>query len=386
MQRVYIDNAATTPVYQQVAELMKDYMINCSGNPSSLHEFGREAKTYLEKARRQVAHTFDADAEEVFFTSGGTEANNMAIIGAAMARGKGSHIITSQVEHPSVLSVCKFLAQNGFDVTFLPVDGYAMVDPDDLKKALRPDTVLVSIMHANNEVGTINPIGELGAICREAGVLFHVDAVQSWCKVPFTVQSLNADLISLSAHKINGPKGVGALYKRKTACLARFIHGGGQEKKVRSGTENMPGIVGMGLAAEMNFIGLEQNVDRWKKLRDSLVGQVLDTIEYSQLNGHPVQRLPHNANLSFDYIEGEALLLHLDINGIACSTGSACASNSDGASHVLQAMKVAEGMLNSALRLTIGYGNTQQDIDYTAKILREKVDHLRSFSPHFHGK
>ncbi|MGI5891460.1 MAG: cysteine desulfurase family protein [Bacillota bacterium] len=380
MHKVYLDNAATTPVFPQVAEYMKDYLINHFGNPSSIHSFGCDAKAYLDNARKQVADTLLVLPEEIFFTSGGTEADNLGIIGTAVKAQKG-HIITSAVEHPAVLSTCKYLAKNGFDLTILPVDSYAMVDPDELKKALRPDTILVTIMHANNEVGTINPITELGKICKEAEVLFHVDAVQSWCKIPFTADSLNADMISLSSHKINGPKGVGALYKKTNVRLNRIVHGGGQEKKIRPGTENMPGIVGMGFAAEISAQNLEKNMAHWKSLRDNLITQVLEQIPYCKLNGHPVDRLPHNANLSFNYIEGEALLLHLDLQGIACSAGSACSSGSSGASHVLLAMNMEPCFINSALRFSIGFGNTQEDIDYTVNVLQNKVDALRKTSP-----
>jgi cysteine desulfurase len=380
MRKVYFDNAATTPVYPEVAEFIKDYLINHWGNPSSLHAFGRDAKQHLEKAHAQVADTLDVQPEEIFFTSGGTEADNMAIIGTALRAQKG-HIITSAVEHPAVLSTCKYLAKNGFDLTILPVDSYAMVNPDELRKALRPDTILVSIMHANNEVGTINPISELGLICKEAEVLFHVDAVQSWCKVPFTAENLNADMISLSSHKINGPKGVGALYKKSSVKLNRIFHGGGQEKKARSGTENMPGIVGMGLAAEISWRDLAKNMAKWQKLRDSLVSQVLEQIPYSRLNGHPLQRLPHNANISFNYVEGEALLLYLDMQGVACSSGSACASGSTSASHVLVAMDIEPGFMTSALRFSLGYGNSQEDVDYTVEIIKDRVQFLRNASP-----
>ncbi|MEG1661230.1 MAG: cysteine desulfurase family protein, partial [Clostridiales bacterium] len=326
-----------------------------------------------------------AAAEEIFFTSGGTEADNIAIFGsAAVAKGK-KHLITSAVEHHAVLDSCKALAAEGFDLTILDVDEYGMVQPETLRQALRPDTFLVTIMHANNEVGTINPIKELAEIAHQGGALFHVDAVQSVGKIPVDVNDLGVDMLTYSAHKINGPKGVGALYKRENVRIQRRVYGGGQEKKLRSGTENTPGIVGFGVAAKLTEEKWRKEMAECSRLREILVDQVLTHISHSRLNGHPTERLPHNANLSFDYIEGEALLLHLDMQGIACSTGSACSSGSLSPSHVLTAMGMEDKWLHSALRFSLGYGVTEDQIRYTVKVLEEKVALLRKASPFYPG-
>lgn len=380
MRKIYLDNAATTPVAPEVIEAMTDLMKYHFGNPSSIHSFGRDAKVYLDNARKSVAGIINADPEEIFFTSGGTEADNLAILGLACRQEKG-HLITTAVEHHAVLNTCVYLSKHGFDLTVLGVDGYGMVDPDELKKAIRPDTFLVSVMHANNEVGTINPIEEIGKITKEAGVLLHVDAVQSVGKIPVDVKKLGIDMLSLSAHKINGPKGSGALYKNKGVTIENIIHGGGQEKNLRSGTENLPGIVGMGVAADLAASHLEENMKNWQVMRDRLIGRVLAEIPYSKLNGHPTIRLPHNANLSFNYIEGEALLLHLDMEGIACSTGSACSSSSMEPSYVLKAMGMNNELMHSALRFSIGMGNTMEDMDRVADILKAKTASLRQASP-----
>lgn len=380
MHKIYLDNAATTPIAPEVIEAMTDLMKNHFGNPSSIHSFGREAKVYLEKARKSVADIINAEPEEIFFTSGGTEADNLAIIGLADRQGKG-HLITTAVEHHAVLDTCIYLSRHGFELTILGVDSYGMIDPEELKKAIRPDTFLVSVMHANNEVGTINPIEEIGRITREAGVLLHVDAVQSVGKIPVDVKKLGIDMLSLSAHKINGPKGCGALYKRKGVELTHITHGGGQERKMRSGTENLPGIVGLGVAADLAASHLEENIKDWQAMRDHLIKRVLSEIPDTKLNGHPTIRLPHNANLSFNYIEGEALLLHLDNEGIACSTGSACSSGSMEPSYVLKAMGLADGWMHSALRFSIGMGNTMEDMDRVADVLKAKTESLRQASP-----
>jgi len=380
MHKIYLDNAATTPVASEVIEAMTDLMKNHFGNPSSIHSFGRDAKVYLENARKSVAGIINAAPEEMFFTSGGTEADNLAILGLASRLGKG-HLITTAVEHHAVLDTCVYLSKHGFDLTVLGVDEYCMIDPEELKKAIRPDTFLVSIMHANNEVGTINPMEEIGKITKEAGVLLHVDAVQSVGKIPVDVKKLNIDMLSMSAHKINGPKGCGAFYRRKGVALSPVIHGGGQERKLRSGTENLPGIVGMGVAADLANSHLAENMANWQAMRDRLIDRVLSEIPDTKLNGHPTCRLPHNANISFNYIEGEALLLHLDMEGIACSTGSACSSNSMEPSYVLKAMGLADEWMHSALRFSIGMGNNMEDIDYVADTLKAKTESLRLASP-----
>lgn len=383
VEKVYLDHAATTPIFPEAVADMTDLMLNHFGNPSSLHFFGRDAKVFLDNARASVAKLINAEPSEIFFTSGGTESDNIAIFGsAACAKGK-KHLITSAVEHHAVLDSCKELAEEGFELTVLDVDEYGMVNPEALRKAMRADTFLVTLMHANNEVGTVNPIKELAAIAHEYGALFHVDAVQSVGKIPVDVQELDVDLLTYSSHKINGPKGVGALYKRQGVMITRRVYGGGQEKKLRSGTENMPGIVGFGRAAALTAERWQEEIAECKRLRDMLVDLVLTNIPASRLNGHPTDRLPHNANLSFDFIEGEALLLHLDMNGIACSAGSACSSGSLSPSHVLTAMGMADNWLHSALRFSLGYGVTEEQILYTAKVLQDKVELLRKASPFY---
>ncbi len=386
VDKVYLDHAATTPVFPEVAEAMYDLLLHHYGNPSSLHFCGRDAKRYLEEARGQVAALIGAEAEEIFFTSGGTEADNIAIFGSAAVAGGKKHVITSAVEHHAVIDSCKELAEEGYDLTILPVDEYGVVHVEDLQAALRPDTFLVTIMHANNEVGSINPIKELAVAAHQAGALFHVDAVQSVGKIPVDVAELGVDMLTYSAHKINGPKGVGALYKRRGLSISRRVFGGGQEKQLRSGTENMPGIVGFGKAAALTALRWQDEMAECRRLRDLLVELTLTRIPDSRLNGHPSQRLPHNANLSFDYIEGEALLLYLDIAGVACSAGSACSSGSLSPSHVLTAMGLEDRWLHSALRFSLGYGVTEEQIRYTVQVLQDKVAQLRQASPFYQAK
>ncbi|MDO4581188.1 MAG: cysteine desulfurase family protein [Bacillota bacterium] len=383
--QVYLDHAATTPVLPQVVDAMSDFMREHFGNPSSLHAFGADSKKYLERAREQVAALIGAPAEQLYFTSGGTEADNIAIFGCAMyqARQGRRHIITSAVEHHAVLESCEELAKQGFELTVLPVDEYGMVSVQSLREALREDTALVTVMHANNEVGTINPIRELAALAHQAGAVMHTDSVQSAGKIPCDVGELGVDMMSISSHKINGPKGVGALYKKPDIPLYRRVYGGGQEHKLRSGTENMPGIVGFGVAAEYAAAAWRRETAAWRELRDMLVSGVLNGIPYSRLNGHPSERLPHNANFSFDYIEGEALLLHLDLSGIACSSGSACSSGEMEPSHVLKAMGLGNNWLHSALRFSLGYGNNAEQIAYTIQVLKDKVELLRAASPFY---
>jgi len=381
-ERIYLDHAATTPMFPQVIDAMADYMRNHFGNPSSAHAIGRDAKGYLEKAREQVASLINVDTNDVFFTSGGTEADNIALFGGASSEKSKKHLITSAVEHHAILESCEQLKREGYDVTILDVDQYGMVQPETLKAAIREDTFLVSIMHANNEVGTINPIKELAAIAHEAGALFHVDAVQSVGKIEVDVQQLDVDMLTCSSHKINGPKGAGALYKRNGIRLGRRTYGGGQEKKLRSGTENMPGIFGFGLAAELTAKGWREEMKEQKRLRDLFVSQIFSRIDQCRLNGHPEQRLPHNANLAFNYIEGEALFLYLDSAGICCSTGSACSSGSLSPSHVLQAMGIQNPWLDSSLRFSLGLGVTEQQILHTVDVLEEKVALLRKMSPY----
>lgn len=382
MRKVYLDHAATTPLHPEVYSLMCRFMKDTFGNPSSIHSYGQEARKWVEEARQQVAGLINADPNEICFTSGGTEADNLAILGAAAARHKkGNHIITSSIEHHAVLDTCKYLEKNGYEVTFLPVDGYGMVDPGDVKKAIRRDTILISIMHANNEIGTIEPIEEIGRIAREHEVVFHTDAVQTVGKIPVDVEALGVDLLTLSSHKIYGPKGVGALYKRKGVRLLPVMHGGGQERKLRSGTENTIGIVGFGKAAEIAARDLEEEHDRTKRLRDRLVKGVMEKIPEVRLNGHPEKRLPHNANFSFAYVEGESMLLSLDLKGIAASSGSACSSRALQPSHVLTAIGLPYELIHGSLRMTLGRANGEEDVDYVLEVLPEIVTRLRSFSP-----
>lgn len=382
MRKVYLDHAATTPLHPEVLSLMYEFMRDTFGNPSSVHSFGREAKKFIQEARQKVADLIGATPEEIYFTSGGTEADNIAIIGTAIARRKnGNHIITSAIEHHAVIDTCKYLAKNGFEVTFLPVDKYGMVDPDDVAGAIRKETVLVTIMHANNEIGTIQPIAEIGRITREHGVALHSDAVQTLTKIPVNVDDLGVDLLSLSAHKIYGPKGIGALYVRKGMRLQPIMYGGGQERKLRSGTENTPGIVGFGKAAEVGARELEQESDRVRGLRDKLIRRVLAEIPSVTLNGHPEQRLPNNANFSIAYVEGESLVLSLDLEGVAVSSGSACSSGSLQPSHVLKALGLPHEMMHGSLRMTLGRANSEEDIDYAVEALKNIAARLRSFSP-----
>ncbi|WP_425807555.1 cysteine desulfurase NifS [Desulfitobacterium sp. Sab5] len=383
MRRVYMDHSATTPVDPEVAQLVMTYYTEKYGNPSSVHSFGQEAKEGLEKAREQVAALIGAQPSEITFTSGGTEADNMAIFGTAEAqKKKGKHIITSAVEHHAVLDSCGYLAKNGYDLTVIPVDEEGFVNPQDIEKAIRPDTILISIMHANNEVGTIQPIAEIGKIAKEKGVIFHVDAVQSLSKVPIDVKTMNIDLLTISSHKIYGPKGVGALYIRKGVRLLPRIHGGGQEKKRRSGTENLPGIVGFGKACELAGERMNAEIERLKVLRDKLLDGIVERIDYVKVNGpRGDKRLANNVNVSILYVEGESLLLSLDMMGIAASSGSACTSGSLDPSHVLLAMGLKHEVAHGSLRFSLGKQNTEEDIDYVLEQLPKIVERLRMMSP-----
>ena len=385
MKRIYLDHSATTPIFPEAIAAMSCYMEECFGNPSSAHSFGEDARQHLEQARSQVAALISAPKEQVYFTSGGTEADNIAIFGLAEhARKAGkNHIITSAVEHHAVLDACREMETRGFGLTVLPVDEYGMVTVDILREAIRDDTFLVSVMHVNNEVGTINPITELATIVHDADALFHVDAVQSVGKIPCDITELGVDMLSYSSHKINGPKGVGALYVREGIELKRQVFGGGQEKQLRSGTENMPGIVGFAKAAEITAQYWQELAKDWQQLRDSFSGQILETIPRTNLNGHPTARAPHIANISFKYIESEALLMYLDLNGVAASAGSACSSGNNGPSHVLTAMGLGESSLSGALRFSFGLGLDQEQIKQVVAILRDKVSLLRKASPFY---
>lgn len=387
MRHVYLDHAATTPTAPAVVEAMLPYFTERFGNPSSIYGWGREARQAMEEAREKVARGLGALPQEIIFTGGGSEADNTAVKGVALAnRGKGNHLITSAIEHHAVLDTCGFLGELGFEVTLLPVDQYGMVNPDDVRKAITPKTTLISVMMANNEVGTVQPIAEIGRIAREHNVIFHTDAVQAVGSLPLNVDELGVDMLSLSAHKLYGPKGVGALYVRRGTKFTQLIHGGGQERKRRAGTENVPGIVGLGKAMEIALDGLEPRTEALARLRDRLVKGLLDTIPRVRFNGHPTQRLANNASLCFEFVEGESLLLNLDLQGIAASSGSACTSGALEPSHVLLAMGITHEVAHGSLRLTLGRDNTEDDIDYVLATLPGIVAKLRAMSPLAEGK
>ncbi len=382
MMRVYMDNAATTAVDSEVVEVMIPYLDRKYGNASSLHSFGREAYEGIENARKQVAKLINASPKEVFFTGGGTESDNTAIKGTAYKyRDKGKHIITSSIEHPAVLETCRYLESVGFRVTYNPVDREGMVDLKFLEKSITKDTILITVMHANNEIGTVEPIGDLGEIAHKHGILFHTDAVQTAGKIPIDLGKLNVDLLSISAHKIHGPKGVGVLFKKEGVNIEPLIHGGGHERGLRSGTENVAGIVGMGKAAELAESRMAEESSYLTILRDRLIKRVLTEIDESYLNGHPTKRLANNAHFRFSGIEGESLLLSLDEKGIAASTGSACSSKKLMPSHVLMAIGLNEVQAHGSLRLTLGRTNTEGDVEYVCDSLGEIIGRLREISP-----
>jgi len=384
MRRIYLDHAATTPVRREVMEAMLPFLQESFGNPSSPHTLGREAKGALEAARLQVAGLFHAEPPEIVFTSGGTESDNFALCGVAWAnREKGDHIITSAIEHHAVLNACKFLERRGFAVTYLPVDRYGLIDPDQLRKAIRKETILVSIMHANNETGTIEPIEEIATIAREHGIFFHTDAVQTCGHLPIEVRRLEVDLLSASAHKFYGPKGVGALYIRHGVSIVPFLYGGEQEKGRRASTENVAGIVGFGKAAELAARNMQEESSRLVSLRDRLIHGILESVEEVRLNGHPTRRLPGNASVSVSGVEGEALLLQLDMRGICASTGSACTSSTVEPSHVLTAMGTPEEAIHGSLRLSLGRNNLGEEIDYILEVLPGIVGRLRAGTGQF---
>ncbi|HEX3032195.1 MAG TPA: cysteine desulfurase NifS [Bacillota bacterium] len=381
MPKIYMDHSATTPVDPDVAQEVLKYMVEDFGNASSIHSYGRDARKAVEKAREQLAAAIGAEPQEIIFTSGGTEADNMAILGVANANcKKGTHIITSTVEHHAVLETCEHLEKNGFSVTYLPVDENGRINVEDVKKAINKNTILITVMHANNEVGTIQPIKEIGQLAKEHGIYFHVDAVQSFGKIPVDVKELNVDLLSISSHKIYGPKGIGCLYMRKGVRLSPITHGGSQERKRRAGTENVPGIVGFGLAAEKIVKEMPKESARLQALRDKLIKE-LTKIDHTKLNGHPTERLPHNVNISFKFIEGESLLLMLDMKGIAASSGSACTSGSLDPSHVLLAMGIPHEVAHGSLRLTLGKVNNEADVDVVLEAVPQIVERLRAMSP-----
>ena len=386
MNRVYLDYAATTPTDPRVVEAMRPYFTEIYGNPSSLHVFGQETKAAAEKARMQLAALLGCKTEEIVFTSGGTEADNQALEGVAFAgEKKGNHIIISKIEHHAVTECCEFLKKRGFEITYLPVDKYGLVDPNEVEKAITPKTILVSIMHANNEIGTIEPIAEISKRVKAKGVVFHTDAVQTVGHLPTKVDELGVDLLSLSAHKLYGPKGVGALYIRKGTRVIPFLHGGAQENNRRASTENVPGIVGLGAAAEIAGREMAEEAKRLLPLRDKLIKGLLGKIPEVQLNGHPAERLPNNVNVSVHFIEGESMLLNLDMLGIAASSGSACTSGSLEPSHVLLAIGLPHEIAHGSLRFTFGKNTTEAEIDYVLDNLPQIVDKLRKMSPLYPG-
>ena len=382
MRKVYLDHNATTPVVPEVLEAMLPYFKDVFGNPSSVHSYARGAHNAIEGAREHVAALVNAGVPEIYFTSGGTESDNMAIKGVAYAqRKKGNHVITTQIEHHAVLHTCEYLEkQEGFRVTYLPVDQYGLVDPEELRSAITDDTILVSIMHANNEVGTIEPIAEIGAITKEHSIPLHVDAVQSVGKIPVDVKAMNVDLLSLSAHKIYGPKGIGALYVRRGIRMLPLLHGGHHERKRRAGTENVPGIVGLGKAAEIALRDMDQEAPHLRGLRDALYDKICQRVERVHLNGHPTQRLPGTLNLSFEGVEGESMILSLDLEGVAIASGSACTSGSLEPSHVLIAMGISPELSQTALRFSLGKDNTMEEIEYVVGLMPPIVERLRMMS------
>lgn len=382
MNRIYLDNAATTAVSQKVLEKMLPYFTQHFGNASSVYDTGRDARKALEEARRAVADSLHAKPSEIYFTAGGSESDNWAIKGAAYAhQGKGKHIITTQIEHHAVLHTCEYLEKQGFEVTYLPVDEYGLVTAAQVEKALRPDTILISIMAANNEIGTVMPIAEIGRMARECKVLFHTDAVQAIGAMEVDVEEWHVDMLSLSAHKFHGPKGVGALYIRNGVRLDNFIHGGAQERGRRAGTENVAGIVGLGEAIRLATLDLPAHVQKVSALRDALIKGILEHIPEVRLNGHPAKRLPGNVSVSIRYIEGEAMLLRLDMAGIAASSGSACTSGSLDPSHVLLAIGLPHEIAHGSLRFSLSGDTTREEVDEVIRILPGIIKTLREMSP-----
>ncbi|MEM2839133.1 MAG: cysteine desulfurase NifS [Thermoplasmata archaeon] len=383
MKRIYFDNSATSRTDDAVIEAMLPFMKEHYGNPSSLHSFGSEAKRGMDSARASVAKLINADPSEIIFTSGGTESDNLALKGFAYAnRNKGRHIITSAIEHHAIFNTCEYLEKNGFEVTYLPVDSEGLVSPEVLERAIRPDTILISIMYANNEIGTIQPIRELAKIAESKGISFHSDAVQAAGHVPIDVKAEKISMLSMSAHKFYGPKGVGALYVKKGVRLEPLLHGGGHERGLRSSTENVPGIVGFGKAAELAISNMSAESAKLISLRDMMIDGVLRRVPRSYLNGHRTKRLPNNANFRFDYIEGEGLVLRMDMRGFALSTGSACSTKSLEPSHVLIALGLRPEQAHGSLRISMGKDNTEEEVKLFLEALPEEVSRLRQMSPY----
>ena len=379
---IYLDNAATTKTAPEVVEAMLPYFTEYYGNASSVYSFAGNSKEAMAKARESIADALGAKANEIYFTAGGSEADNWALKATAEAyKSKGNHIITTKIEHHAILHTCEYLEKNGFEVTYLDVDENGVVKLDQLRKAIRPTTILISVMFANNEIGTIEPIKEIGEIAKENGILFHTDAVQAFGQLPINVDELNIDMLSSSGHKLNGPKGIGFLYIRKGVKIRSFVHGGAQERKRRAGTENIPGIVGYGVAVERAIRTMKERTAKEIQLRDHLIDRVLKEIPYTRLNGHRTDRLPNNANFSFQFVEGESLLIMLDMEGICGSSGSACTSGSLDPSHVLLAIGLPHEIAHGSLRLTLSEETTMEEIDYVVDSIKEIVARLRAMSP-----
>lgn len=379
---IYMDNAATTQVYPEVFDAMKPYFTEFYGNPSSIYSFAGNSKKAVEDARKTIADFLGARTEEIYFTGGGSESDNWALKATADAyANKGKHIITSKIEHHAILHTCEYLEKKGFEVTYLDVDENGFVNPADVEKAIRPDTILVSIMTANNEIGTIEPIAEIGKIAKDHGVLFHTDAVQAFGHIPMNVDEMNIDMLSASGHKINGPKGIGIMYIRKGVKIGSFVHGGAQERQRRAGTHNVPGIVGIGKAVELARDNMKERMEYETKLRDHLISRVMEEIPYAKLNGDKVKRLPNNVNVCFRFIEGESMLILLDQSGVCGSSGSACTSGSLDPSHVLLAIGLPHEIAHGSLRLTLSEKNTMEEVDFTVDKLKGIIERLRSMSP-----
>ncbi|UCH07886.1 MAG: cysteine desulfurase NifS [Deltaproteobacteria bacterium] len=386
MRRIYLDYAATTPVDPEVVKAMSPFFTETFGNPSGTYSYGQEAKEVIDEARVKVSELIGAKADEIVFTSGGTESDNFALVGVAYAnQARGNHIITTPVEHHAVTETCNYLEERGFRITYVPVDEHGLVDPSDVKKAITDDTILISVMHANNEMGTIEPIVEIGKIAKEREIYFHADAVQTVGHLPVDVDELGVDLLSLSAHKFYGPKGIGVLYIRRGIEIAPFMHGGEQERRLRAGTENVPGIVGLGRAIEMAGQEMQSEAKRLTNLRDKLITGILEEIDHTRLNGHPSMRLPNNVNISFGSLEGESIVLNLDLEGICASTGSACSSASLEPSHVLSAMGLSPEQVYGSVRFSLGKWTSEEMIERVLEVLPKIVQKLRAVSPLMQG-
>lgn len=379
---IYLDNAATTPARQEVVDEMLPYFTEKYGNPSSVYSFAAQNKNIINQTREIIANSLNTKDSNIYFTAGGSESDNWAIKETVKAyRGKGNHIITSKIEHHAILHTCEYLEKNGVEVTYVDVDEFGVVKLDELKKAIRPTTILISIMYANNEIGTIQPIKQIGKIAKENNIIFHTDAVQAYGQIPIDVDELNIDLLSASAHKLNGPKGIGFLYIRQGLKLGSLLHGGTQERRRRAGTENVPGIVGFGKAVELALLDMKERAEKETELREYLMKRVLAEVPYSRVNGHRKDRLPNNANFCFQFIEGESLLIMLDMKGICASSGSACTSGSLDPSHVLLAIGLPHEIAHGSLRLTMASNNTIEEMDYVVESIKEIVGKLRAMSP-----